>query len=104
MKWKIFSLLLIFNNSILLERSQNKNMTLNNQNRIISTFRMCDYQNNIENYFLGNSIYELNTNCFALNQSLILNKPESNHLTITLEFEQDLNQINIDEIEISCVL
>lgn len=102
MKWKLLSLLLIFNNSIFLGSSKNKILEIKNCN--ISPFRMCDYQNNIGNYFLGNSIYELSTNCFALNQSLILNKPESNHLTIVLEFEQNLSQINIDEIEINCVL
>ncbi len=104
MKWKLLSFLLVFNNSILLGSNQNENRSLDTQNCIITPFRMCDYQSNIENYFLGNSIYESSTNCFTLNQSLILNKPESNHLTIVLEFEQDLSKINIDEIEINLAL
>lgn len=53
-------------------------------------FQMCQYQDETENYFLGNSLFELKPNTFALHNSICLNPTDTKHLTIVLEFEESL--------------
>lgn len=53
-------------------------------------FQMCNYQEETENYFLGNSVFELKPNTFALHNSICLNTTVSKRLTIVLEFEESI--------------
>ena len=72
---------------------------------INGVFQMWKYQDETENYFLGNSIFNLGDSTFALNNSICLNNdPTTNSLMIVLEFDTDLSPIDFNILKISTTI
>ena len=61
-----------------------------------NAYQVCEIQNNINNLFLGNSIYNSSKSCIRLEHSLRINNPDSRKLTFYLKFKENITSLNMD--------
>ncbi|MBE6143423.1 MAG: hypothetical protein E7177_05530 [Erysipelotrichaceae bacterium] len=61
-----------------------------------SAYQICEVQSTLNNYFLGDSIYNSGTGTIRLKNSLRIKNPESKKLTFYFEFEEDISSYEIE--------
>ena len=63
-----------------------------------NAYQICDIQSSLTNLFLGDSIYNSSTGSICLKNSIQINKPSSNYLTLYLQFKENIESMNISAI------
>ncbi len=99
MKTKMLCLFVL--SSSFLQMSPNQIETTSKAASMENTFPIYDYQDNVKNYFLGNSVYEINRNMYSLNQSLCLKKTKTKEITMVFEFDKKITDQGLNLIEIN---
>ena len=66
-----------------------------------NVFQMCEYQDQTNNLFLGDSIFNLDDKTIGLHNSICLNQPSTNHLSIALKYNVNIFNLNINKFTIN---
>ena len=98
MKIKITLLILILINILHLSRFEKEHyVQANTEDYINNVFQMCKYQDQTNNLFLGDSIFNLDSKSIGLYNSLCLKKTSTNHLSIALKYNIDIFNLDFEK-------